>query len=252
MNSSKLRLLIFGFLLLFFANTKATTAAEECQKQAMRAYDKGSTELDKQQRGAAAASVCITEMERLSPPTTKETPLFVIIIAFIFGGVLIYRLAINGDSPLSKNQIRKLRDQVRNVLRVNPAEFPRLKEYKKSTLEEVEKMFALALSGNLPISGNSTRGMVSSCISTLRSIEDDTRNIISASQAVIDASMKLRDSAIKVLSEHPLDEKDKEEMECREIAKRALAKANQSIEEHQQNQANLRGMPATLVNLDVA
>lgn len=55
--------LVIGFLLLASVSSHATTIAEECQKRAMSAYDRGSSDAERQRLGARAASECFREMD---------------------------------------------------------------------------------------------------------------------------------------------------------------------------------------------
>lgn len=240
-------LLLVGFLLIGIANSQATTAAEECQKRAMSAYDKGSSDSDKQQRGAAAASECFKEMESLLKRNDSNSSSFSsgvvgsIILLLATGGFLAYKLATKGDKPMTPREIGSLREQVRDLFKPYPSDLQSVRKYKETKLEEAEKMFASALSGDLPITGNIMKDAVPKTRQELESFRVSTGNLIDAAQKALDSNIKVRDSGSKILSQPPIDENDKEEIELRESIKEQLARANKKIEGYQRELTELRG-----------
>lgn len=158
---------VVGFFLLASANCHATTVAEECQKRAMNAYDNGATDEQKQKLGALAASECFKEMEdslkknsSSSSSSSSSSVVGSIIFLVVIGGFLAYKLSTKGDKPLTTSEITSLREQVREVFRVESSDLNSVRKYKEKCLANAEKMFAAALAGELPITGNTTKGAI--------------------------------------------------------------------------------------------
>lgn len=159
--------LIVGFLLLASVNSHATTAAEECQKRSMSAYDRGSSDAEKQRLGSEAASACFKEVEdslkknsstSSSSGSSSGSIVGPLILLLGVGGFLAYKLATKGDKPLTKSEIGSLREQVREVFKADSNDLKSVRSYKERGLASAEKMFAAALAGELPITANTTKG----------------------------------------------------------------------------------------------
>lgn len=246
MNLKKLFVAI-SILFVGIANSNSTTIAEECQKRAMNAYDKGSSDAEKQKLGAVAASDCFKEMgDSLkkngndSSSSTNASLIGTIILLLGIGGFIVNKVLTKGDKPLSRVEIEKLRENLRDIYIANSRDLPPVKKYKERELEESEKMIALALSGNLPITSNSTKGAVEDSRKRLLEVEESTRNVVAASQKSLNAAIKVRDQITELFSEPPNDVNDKEEMEVRELMKTHLADAINNIEKHQRKLAEYK------------
>ena len=238
-------LLAIGFLLLSIANLHATTIAEECQKRSMSAYDTGASDSDKQRLGAAAAADCFKEMEdslkKNGSSSSSSSVVGPAILLLVIGGFLAYKLATKGDKPLTPREIGARREQVRELYRSDSSDLTSVKKFKETRLEDAEKMFSMALAGDLPITGNTEKDGISTSRQELENFKVLARNRIDATQNALSADIRVRDSINKLFTEPPIDANDKEEMELRESLKVRLAATIKNIEKYQKELAELRG-----------
>lgn len=240
---------VAGFLFMACVNCHATTVAEECQKRAMAAFDKGSTYDEKKMLGVMAANECFKEMEALlkengdsSSSNSKAGGAISIVLLLAISGFFAYRFATRGEKAMSPSEITNLREQVRDLYRPDSFDLRPVRQFKEDRLNEAEKMFASALSGGLVITRNDIKGGILESRQELEEIKANENELIAQIQSALDAAIKVRDSVNKVFSTPPIDSNDKEEMELRESLKGHLAEAQSNVEKYQRKLTEIRSV----------
>ena len=169
----------------------------------MSAYDRGSSDAEKQRLGAEAASACFKEMEDslkkssgTSSSSSSGSMVGPIILLLAIGGFVVYKMVTKGDKPLSPTEIRISREKMKDLYIFESGDSPGVREFKQSRLEEAEKMYELALSGKLPITANSMKGAIPLARQDLEDFKITDRRVIKARQDLLNATVEAKKTKI--------------------------------------------------------
>lgn len=148
-------LFLVGFLLIANADVNATTIAEECQRRAMIAYDRGASDAERQSLGADAASACFKEMkESLKTSSTSSSSsggsginvfvwIFGIAFAFVLGKTLFLSRA---------DTINKCFDEMEKICIIEEGDTEVVKNWKRGAQVGLAdgRKFAFSSENTLP------------------------------------------------------------------------------------------------------
>ena len=225
-------------LLLVSVNTHALTVAEECQKKSMSAYDRGTNEAEKQRLGAEAASECFKEMgdslKKSGDASSASSggSVGAILLLLAIGGFFAYKFIAKRDEPYSASQIRDMREEARELFKVEMTDSKNMRKYKEKLLAESDNMFSLALKGELPIT-KSTFNMSDGAADARKRISEFRESQSKAKadyEEALASSIEVRDSVNNILSMPMIDEDNSEERDRRAFMTRLLAETDLEIE----------------------